>query len=101
MQADCLDATYRALGDPSRARCCGAWRARALGRRRIRTLHFFHMYHTSFDRGWAKAELPEGGMRAAHPHSRPPSIDYVPFPTVFVTPFHYRHPITGDQPDDR
>jgi hypothetical protein len=35
-------------------------------------------------------------MREAHPPSRPPSVDYEPYPAVFVPPFHYRHPITGE-----
>ena len=35
-------------------------------------------------------------MRAAYPPSKPPSIDCEPDPGVFVPPFHYRHPITGD-----
>lgn len=66
------------------------------GRWRIHRLHFFRTYHTPFDQGWAKAASPKGGVRTAHPPSRPPSIDYEPFPAVFVPPFHYRHPITGD-----
>jgi hypothetical protein len=73
-----------------------AYRKDDEGRWRIRRLHFFRTYHTPFDQGWAKAASPKGGLRAAHPPSRPPSIDYDPFPAVFVPPFHYRHPITGE-----
>lgn len=66
------------------------------GRWLIRKLHFYRTYHTPFDEGWAKAASPKGGMREAHPPSRPPSMDYEPYPAVFVPPFHYRNPITGD-----
>jgi hypothetical protein len=66
------------------------------GRWRIRKLHFFRTYHTPFDQGWAKAASPKGGVKDAHPPSRPPSIDYDPYPAVFVPPFHYRNPITGE-----
>jgi hypothetical protein len=72
------------------------YRKDAQGRWLIRKLHFFRTYHTPFDQGWGKAASPKGGMRKAHPPSRPPSIDYEPYPAVFVPPFHYRHPITGE-----
>ena len=63
---------------------------------RIQRLHFFRTYHTPFDQGWAKAASPKGGMKEAHPPSRPSSIHYDPYPAVFVPPFHYRNPITGE-----
>ncbi len=72
------------------------YRKDAAGRWLIRRLQFFRTYHTPFDQGWAKATSPKGGMREAHPPSRPPSVDYEPYPAVFVPPFHYRHPITGE-----
>lgn len=64
---------------------------------RISHLHFYRTYHTPFEEGWAKAKSPLGGVRAQLPPDLPPSVDYQPFPSVFIPPFHYANPITGDR----
>jgi hypothetical protein len=65
----------------------GAWR--------ISRLHFYRTYHTPFDEGWAKTKSPAGGVRANLPPDLPPSVDYEPYPGVFVPPFHYANPVSG------
>ncbi len=65
------------------------------GQWRIRSLHFYRTFHTPYDQSWATAESPKGGMRTQHPPDRPPTQDYDPFPGVYVPPFHYANPITG------
>ena len=67
----------------------GAWR--------IHKLHFYRTYHTPFDQGWAKAESPAGGVRANLPPDLPPTVDYKPWPAVFIPPFHYANPGSGSR----
>lgn len=62
---------------------------------RIRKLHFYRTYHTPFDEGWAKAKSPVGGVRAHLPPDLPPSVEYEPWPAVFVPKFFYGNPVTG------
>jgi hypothetical protein len=65
---------------------------------RIHRLHFYRTYHTPFDEGWAKARSPAGtGLNKKHPPDLPPSIQYEPFPSAFVPPFHYPNPVTGSK----
>ena len=64
---------------------------------RISHLHFYRTYHTPFEEGWAKAKSPSGGVRTQLPPDLPPSVDYEPFPAVFIPPFHYANPVTGNR----
>lgn len=64
---------------------------------RIHKLHFYRTYHTPFDEGWAKARSPSGGVRPHLPPDLPPSVDYEPWPAVFVPPFHYANPVSGSR----
>ena len=64
---------------------------------RIRKLHFYRTYHTPFDQGWAKAKSPAGGVREHLPPDLPPSVQYEPWPAVFVPPFHYANPVSGSR----
>ena len=64
---------------------------------RISHLHFYRTYHTPFEEGWAKARSPAGGVRPHMPPDLPPSVDYEPYPGVFVPPFHYANPVSGSR----
>lgn len=64
---------------------------------RIRKLHFYRTYHTPFDEGWAKAKSPVSTVRPNVPPDLPPSVDYQPWPAVFIPPFHYANPVTGSR----
>jgi len=68
---------------------------------RIRKLHFYRTYHTPFDEGWAKARSPLGGVRPHLPPDLPPSVEYEPWPAVFIPPFHYANPVSGSRQHTR
>ncbi len=63
---------------------------------RIATLHWFATFYTPYEDGWGKTALPMSGTSDVHPPDRPPSIDYQPYPSPFVPPFHYPNPVTGE-----
>jgi len=65
------------------------------GQWKISRLHFYRTYHTPFEEGWARAKSPAGGLRDRFVPDLPPSIDYEPYPAVFVPPFHYANPVSG------
>jgi SnoaL-like domain len=62
---------------------------------KIASLHWFATFYSPYQDGWGKTALPMSGVSDVHPPDRPPSIDYEPYPTPFVPPFHYPNPVTG------
>jgi hypothetical protein len=52
---------------------------------------------TPYDKGWAKAALPRSKQNEHLPPDRPPTVDYENYPSVFIPPFHYSNPVTGDK----
>ena len=66
---------------------------------KIARLHFYVTGFTDYDAGWAKSAIPMQGPSAAIPPDRPPSEVYRSFPGVYIPPFDYLHPVTG-QPMD-
>jgi hypothetical protein len=62
---------------------------------KIATLHWFATFYSPYQDGWGTTALPMSGMSEEHPPDRPPSIDYEPYPSPFVPPFHYPNPVTG------
>jgi len=62
---------------------------------KYKNLHGFQTYYTTYEDGWAKRASPMFSPFAGYPPDLPQSVDYDPYPAVFVPPFHYRHPVTG------
>ncbi len=62
---------------------------------RIKSLHWFTTVEASYEKGWARgARLAAGPMKDLPP-DRPPSVVYQAFPSYFLPPYHYAHPVTG------
>jgi len=62
---------------------------------KIRKLHaYFRMYTSDVD-GWGKIALPVTRPEAALPPDQPPTVEYDIYPSTYIPPFHYRHPVTG------
>jgi hypothetical protein len=65
---------------------------------KIRRLHWYATFVAPYEGGWldtgpeAVAEFAQG--RDVTP-DRPPSVEYESYPGVFVPPFHYPNPVTG------
>jgi hypothetical protein len=49
----------------------------------------------SYDKGWAKGARQAAAPLKDLPPDRPPSVVYQSFPSYFLPPYHYTHPVTG------
>lgn len=63
---------------------------------KFRIDHLFTTMFTTYDEGWAAAPRPAPGISKTNPPDLPPSIVYEAFPSYYVPPFDYPHPVTGD-----
>lgn len=63
----------------------------------IRVLRWFPTFYTPYEEGWGKKGLPMSPMSADFPPDRPPTYRFESYPGVFVPPFHFRHPVTGEE----
>jgi hypothetical protein len=62
---------------------------------KIRRHHFYTTMYTPYEAGWGKMAIPNAGPSAELPPDRPPTVVYEAYPTAFVVPFHYDHPVTS------
>jgi len=64
------------------------------GKWKFKKLHAYLVFRTPYEDGWAKTPV-KFSMR--HPDVQPdaPTTVYEPYPSDFLVPFHYKHPITG------
>jgi hypothetical protein len=62
---------------------------------KIARLHWYMTLNGSYDKGWHRQSYPITGPLRDLPPDRPPSVVYQSFPSFFLPPYHYLHPITG------
>jgi hypothetical protein len=62
---------------------------------KIAKLHFYVTGLTDYDKGWMKAAYPMQGQSALFPPDKPPSEVYRSYPSAYIPPFSFRHPVTG------
>jgi hypothetical protein len=65
---------------------------------KIKTLHVYPRLVTDYDKGWAESAKPMNGPSDAFPPDRPPTLVYESYPTFFIAPLHFPHPVTGRSP---
>lgn len=64
---------------------------------RIRKDQVFNTYFVPYETGWKDAPPREPpGISESNPPDRPPSVEFDMYPTAFLPPFHYAHPVTGE-----
>lgn len=61
----------------------------------ISKLHFYPTALTDYDAGFMRSALPMEGMSALFPPDRPPTEVYRTFPSNYIPPFSFDHPVTG------
>lgn len=63
-------------------------------------LHFYPVAMADYDAGFTRGPLPMEGMSALFPPDRPPSEVYRSFPSNYIPPFSFDHPVTGKSLED-
>lgn len=62
---------------------------------RISRVHWYMTVNGSYDKGWHRQSFPITGPLRELPPDRPPTVAYQAFPSFFLPPFHFLHPVTG------
>lgn len=57
-------------------------------------VHGYTTVSGSYDEGWHKKPFPVEGPLADLPPDRPPTEKYEAFPSFYLPPYHYLHPVT-------
>jgi len=56
----------------------------------------FNTYFVPYMVGWKDAQpRPPPGITATNPPDLPPTLPFEMYPSAFLPPFHYVHPVTG------
>jgi hypothetical protein len=55
----------------------------------------YQTFYTPYEEGWGKRSNPLMNYFPGYPSDLPHSVEYEPYPAVFVAPFHYRNPVSG------
>ena len=63
---------------------------------KIANLHFYVTGMTDYDLGWTRSAIPVDGESALFPPDEPPSERYRSFPSNYIPPFSFPHPVTGE-----
>ncbi len=66
------------------------------GRWMIAELHFYVTGMTDYDAGWMRSAIPMAGPSALFPPDEGPSEAYRAFPSNYIPPFSFDHPVTGE-----
>jgi hypothetical protein len=67
---------------------------------RIASLHFYPVAMADYDAGFMRGALPLEGVSALFPPDAPPSENYRSFPSNYIPPFSFPHPVTGQSLKD-
>jgi hypothetical protein len=62
---------------------------------KLSKLHWYATVIGSYDEGWHKKPFPAPGPLADLPPDLPPTDKYQTFPSFYLPPYHYLHPVTG------
>jgi len=62
---------------------------------KIAKAHFYVTALADYDLGFMRSALRMEGPSALFPPDRPPSEAYRPFPSAYIPPFSFDHPVTG------
>ena len=63
---------------------------------KIKRDQVFNTYFIPYAVGWKDVQpRPPPGITAANPPDAPPTLPFEMYPSAFLPPFHYAHPVTG------
>jgi hypothetical protein len=55
----------------------------------------YQTFYTPYEEGWGRKSNPLMNYFPGYPPDLPHSVEYEPYPAVFVPPFHYKNPVSG------
>ncbi len=58
-------------------------------------LNGYQTFYSDYEQGWGKHSVPLMTYFPGYTPDMPHSVEYEPYPAVFVPPFHYRNPVSG------
>jgi hypothetical protein len=64
---------------------------------KIDYLHFYTTFYVEFDKGWHHGGVPLAGPLPGMEPDQALTVNYKAFPHVFVPPYHYSNPVSGQQ----
>ena len=65
---------------------------------KIKSDQVFNTYFVPYTVGWKDvAPRPPPGVTASNPPDAPPTLPFEMYPSAFLPPFHYAHPVTGQR----
>ena len=65
---------------------------------RIKSDQVFNTYFVPYTVGFKDVQpRPPPGITAANPPDAPPTLPFEMYPSAFLPPFHYAHPVTGER----
>lgn len=62
---------------------------------KYQSLNGYQTFYTNYEQGWGKHSVPLMTYFPGYPPDLPHSVEYEPYPAVFVAPFHFRNPVSG------
>jgi hypothetical protein len=65
---------------------------------KIKSDQVFNTYFVPYTVGWRDVQpRPPPGITATNPPDAPPTLPFEMYPSAFLPPFHYAHPVTGER----
>lgn len=64
------------------------------GQWKIQTFNAYHSFYAPYEGGWTSDSF-QMNYYPQYPPDLPHSVEYEPYPSIFVAPFHYRNPVSG------
>ena len=65
---------------------------------KIQSLRFYPTLFMDYGKGWVHGAIAMSGPSPRLPPDRPPTEVYQSFPSVYLPPYHYAHPVTAAHP---
>jgi hypothetical protein len=65
------------------------------GKWKFKKMHWYRIFFTPYEDGWVKTPVIKGKTSTTQEKPDKPTTVYKPYPSGEVTPFHFKHPITG------
>jgi len=63
---------------------------------KYQNLHGYQTFYTNYESGWAKQAAAMFSPFPGYPPDLPQSVAYEVYPALFIPPFHYKNPVTGE-----